>query len=247
MKKAKLFSVFMCFILLLGIPAYAQSQPVTKLSSNGNKIIYQKKEIKDIKELLERAKKGINDIPLSKLPKAMINMKAVLKNSNGTEIPLDFYMTTQLLSKTETHQGVIENYALSIISPMSSGGTFYTDGWDSSGGVYAIVTGHYSTDSNGQVLLTEVTGGWTVYDAFESVSGFEVDYVCDGISVNGHISVNQSGTKYPTTNYSSYDYATGFTKYVSPDLYGYFVSVKSSCTVTRNGSHWTFALGPAYK
>lgn len=224
------------------IPAYAQEKVVQPIISNTDKVIYQKAEIKDSKELLERARKNINDIDLSTLPKEMLSKKFILTDKNGVKASLDTSITTQLLNETQTPSGVVQNYALSYLASATS--TQPAEQSDASMGVIAYNTIYFIKESNPTttILLTSVSGGWTVEDSTIGVSSRSVTYGCNGAGPSGAV-LNQKATQYPSSN--SFNYSTGFTKPVFTD-FSPIMGGNTHCKLTRGSSVWYLDLVNTY-
>lgn len=235
--------VFLCMLFTVSVSAKEVSVQQVKVSTD--KVIYQKSEINNSTELLERARKNINDINLSLLPKEMTNKKFVLTNKDGVKESLDTSITTQLLKETETSNGLVQNYALSYLASATSSQPGQQA--DSSLGVIAYDTIYFIKTSNPTtILLTSVSGGWTVQDSSIAVSGRSVTYGCNGVGPSGAV-LNQSATQYPSSN--SFNYSTGFTRPLLTQIEGPgspIMGGNTHCTLTRRSSVWSLDLTNTY-
>jgi hypothetical protein len=254
MKRFKLLMLSACLFTIFSIPmsAFAQgNSSISNIDKPKHNVIFSKAEIKDKDLLLERAKKGISDSDISKLPASLKNQHFVLTDNKGNKKPIKTVLTTQLLSEVQTPEGNIQNYALnvisdnkvsSVISPLATGGSQSNDGYDATYGVQSYSTIYYSIvfASPNQMRLDRVTGGWSLLDGSLALSNKSVVYGTTGTGTNS-LPVTQSATKYPSG--WSFDYSTGFSKYVlAGGTWRPVIGATTKCTISRGGSSWTFSM-----
>lgn len=201
----------LCLILLTGSSSFAASS-----KTNNIKSIVTKQEITNIDILTKRAKNAISDIAINSLPRH--NFKAKIHNDDGVTINIPTYQTSQVLQKTIYEDGT-EKALLTVTTIaevpatiLSGGGSDYSYGWDSSGGVRAYSTNYYYYDNSSPTRynLYRVTGGWNVHDGV--ATNRRVNYGNSG-SMPGYTYYSQSGVIYPTG--LTFSKNTGFTKYVT--------------------------------
>ncbi len=237
MKKSKIITKVLClsmsFCMLLGSSSFAKTPD--------SQVLIENKEIKNVEELSMRARQGINDFDISKLPEDLAKSKFIVGAKNGNKKISETHVTSQLLKKVKNGDTTVEEYSvtfLSDITPMSSG-TISDEQWDDSLSVRAYSTIYFTKASGPDtIILNRCTGGWQISDKTVNVSGRLVRYGTAGIGPTGY--VQQSQEKNPTTN--TFDYTTGFTKtvFVSPPAGGSWtapiVGVHTECTLKRGTS-----------
>lgn len=230
--KSFLFT-FMVFALGISSLFCNSSEPVfatlneNSLESEGE-VIFEKKEIKNLEQLRERAEKGITDINTEEIPV----LEAPNLLMDGEEVQEEMYETTQKLKSVENEENeVIDSYATTIfldttvdeeesnkeedekvgfIEPMINfiiGKKIYAASkTESTNGVSATVksysTIYWSTrtySGTNQYRLNRVKGGWTLLDTDFYLSNRKVFYGQTGFT-------EVRTTKYPTSN--TFDYTT---------------------------------------
>ncbi len=125
-------------------------------------------------------------------------------------------------------------------------GNSYLEAVDSSAGVRGYITIYYDTKTTGLlnpgILLTKVSGGWTILDGSIVLSNRKVSYVCNGTSAvteNRYVT-NQLATKYP--NAMTFSYNTGFAEYLD-DVVEDNKKVAGNCETTlKRGTSSTWTL-----
>ena len=166
--------------------------------------------------------------------------KGVLTSPDGTTKEI----TGKLVKANILSNNLVEcTYAYDFIIPRGSG-SITEDDTDSSASVRAYNTVYLSTTShNGAlyVLLTKVSGRWTILDSQVSVSKCSIQYRCDGVSIDGPGTI-QTGSRASVSN--NYSVSTGFSDYVGAGMLGCFVGNQMTLTLKRGSSNtWTFTLG----
>lgn len=246
--KRKLIGLLTCimFTLLATSPC---------LASNGqesveNEVVYEKKEIKDLNKLFDKAIKGETDLELP----AASDGKLINKKT-GEQKTFKTYKTTQLLKVEKNKKGNLKKKYVTtaftifklddsddnIVSTQEEEGVFGNPAeWDSTGHVrvwskFYFVYGE--TDNGVQtVLVTRVEGGWDVYDNQYDIQNRHVQITCNGY-MEGRISVSdQIEDKYPDWLDFHY-YAPNDWDHVMTTL-AYQVGNVVECEVYRGSEHW---------
>ncbi len=104
---------------------------------------------------------------------------------------------------------------------------------DSSGSVRATISIRYY-ESGKNVLLTQVSGNWTIYDSSTYIISKNLSYGCVGPNPNTW------WQRASLTPYTPFVYNTGFTTYV-PNNFGSDVGANMTFTL-QNGGTWIFYL-----
>ncbi|MWC27042.1 hypothetical protein [Paenibacillus sp. MMS18-CY102] len=183
-------------------PSYAESKPTPNVTTF--------KEIKDKKELLERAKKGISDIDLTSE-----NGEEEIVPSIGSDnklLKIKKYKTAQLLRKEVEADGTVTStYALTTIALASPSRTDSI--WDQTSSVEVYSTIYWNkTVKNGLTYkkLTSASGGWTIAQV--------------GVTTT---------SSYSYTVPSSVDAVTAAGSYIVAN-----VGITSTATISAFGSSW---------
>lgn len=173
------------------------------------------------------------------------NIEAELKNSYGETYSVKIFEVANSFDKIDDANILNDEFSKTYLISLEDkyiqalSGNNYKEKWDSSLGVKADLTVYYNTKGTTpeEYLLTKVSGGWTIADTSISLSNREVYYVSEGSFPQPVY--NQHSTKTPTTN--SFNYNTGFTKYVAEDFS--LVGATSKVTLKRGtSSTWTLTL-----
>jgi hypothetical protein len=200
------------------------------------KITYKATEIKDIDKLIDRAKKGISDIPKEKF-----GANYTLKNNNtNNEITENSLSTTQLLQVATEGDATINEYATTTVSliPMASLSQ-YDENYDSSYGVKAYSTIYWTTTTINNVwyaALTSTSGGWTISDTSIGLSNRHVQQGESGTGSNGMV-INPSYDFYPTSN--TYSHSVSWAYVNISGLGWYSFGNNTNVTLTRQSTSWT--------
>ncbi len=223
--------------------------------SKDEKIVFQKVEITDDKELKERAISGI--IESSKVP----IVKAVLKNKEtNLESDVKTFTTVQKLRtvKNEKTNEVKKLYRLDSFQlyslPKTTFGicslSTHDDDWDATLSVLARTTAYYN-----EIVVSDYpyeaykilysTGKWTIYDYQASISDGTVGWrylgrIYDASGTDYGHSGNADAVvySYPTSGETYYDYhSMGW--YCKSDMQPLDeMKAFTTITVTRGGSSW---------
>jgi len=221
---------------------------------NQETVIYEKKEIKDLNKLYERAENNVTDKKIN-IDKLSEEVEVTL---NDKEVSKDVSATTQLLKKTKDSEGNIDAYYTTTtfvddipaseeeassgeVSASATSTSRKASKWDSSGGVKAYSTVYYSVtykDSVPYQDLSKVTGGWSVSDSSISLSNRKVDLGQSGGSLCGGVTQKKSFT--PSGNTFSYPAPSSWCA-VSSQVGS--IGANTSVTLKRGSSStWTLSL-----
>jgi hypothetical protein len=245
MKKTVAFLTSASALSLLLAPAAVASAA----TNHTPEVIYQKQEIKDLNQLMERAKKGISD---AEAP----NFKAVsqLVNKHTDEkLNAKTMQTSQLLKDVVFPDGLQEKdftttvFASGVI-PNTSQQLSY-DGTDSSISVSASSTFYWNeyTGSDGHTYMnmTSASGYWTQLDSSVFLSNPRYTLVQNGGTLAGGIG-NQKQS-YQASGLSFYQTPPSGWKAIDVGVtLGRNFGVNSWIDCTRHGSSWTFELIDTY-
>lgn len=241
--------------LLLAIALCLVLAPTSFASTDsGDVIIEQYDEIKDLKELFERAQKGETDLKTEKI-------KSIVKNSEtGAEAKVETYDTTQLLKVTKDKNGNIKKdyktitFALVYLPEEEStdtnngeisimGADIGDPKTDPTYSVKTWATRYYTTDDvQGfeHILITGASGGWQILDGTVSIRNKMVRMACNGAwggDTSRHNVTKQLVDK--STSGYTFNYQTGFTEYVNR-TWDRSAGCGLFCEIVRGGSVWTW-------
>lgn len=214
--------------------------------NNDYEVLFEKKEIKDEKELYNRAVQGISDV---KTKEKVIKSEARLQGKTKT-IPVNVHQTTELLKREKKGKEIIETYKVSVfadISPedfsIASSGSKPKTGWDSSGGVKASSNWYYTTSSYSGTTHIDQTGSasgsWTVYDYGTSLSNKRYVLGQTGPSKAGCGTCNE--TVNGTVSGSSFSRAVPTSAWVPVSASTYTsIGVSMHATVKKGTESWSF-------
>lgn len=160
---------------------------------------------------------------------------------NSYDIPQYKIDTSDLTSSFVGSNTKSITYIANTSDYMRSRGNNTEGGYDGSYSVYGYVTIYYTTTGTNpdRILLTSVSGGYTIADSQVSVTNQLVKYGCNGNEV-----YNQDAS-FNTTS-SSWSRSTGFTRYVEVvdlDYSSFVVGCNSKITFRRgNGGSYNFTV-----
>lgn len=170
------------------------------------------------------------------------NSTATLISSEGKEYTLKVYESNEMPDKGKKHatydnesQKMYKDFAVDIqaISQITD------EEWDTTGGVKAWGRVYY--DKNGRnVLVTRMEGNWRNEDGYPTVLKNQQAFVyCIGMSSDGTIQQTQQITR---DVYGSFDFNTGFKKYVNLNESISYAGGATKVTIERNGKTWQLNL-----
>jgi hypothetical protein len=245
----KLMSFFMTTLLVLSINstiAFAKENDSRDYA--GLKNVKHYTEITDLKVLRERAFNNITDKVNIKTPKFTITDASTLKekqydaketsqlineyeDSSADNSKVKEYKTTVFYS-TINHNNVAGNTTDGLeLSALSSGGTHTQDAYDPSYSVEAYSTITWLETTSGgytYIKITQVTGGWHIYDSHATVLNKYMSTSEMGPNItNGYVYSNTI-TQYPGLSYN-YSYSSSFQYIRKCGLSA--AGTTSSCTV----------------
>ena len=236
--------------MLLSIP-----MPALAKEKEPSKIVQENVEIKDQKNLLERAEKGISDLSSSEVK---FIPKADLKNlKNGQTVPVKTLETTQLLSTSKNGNIEEKSYATTsfalvpndqVVSTEDTSGNQSRGQWDSSYGVYAYSTVYWDiVYINGyeSVTISQITGGWTIEDTTITLSDRVTKaYVVGTTFVNGYqqYSFGEDDTNIYTNTFNIWYGSYYFNPVAVSGATDPSVSLATFATLHRGGSNWSLRL-----
>ncbi len=189
-----------------------------------------------IKEMYLEASNQAQVLPAS-AETSPVNISAQLKNDAGETYDVSvFEYTPAEETLPDGSHAKVYVYSTDDISP-NSYGMIKTDGkWDNSYSVYGYLKIIYNSRPNGnytEYLLTNVSGYWERSDSTVTIRDRYVAYTCQYVFTQ-----NQVTWKYPTSN--SFNYNTGYTKYVPNDNTTSVLGAQSSVTLLHgSASKWT--------
>ena len=208
-KSLTIVTILTLFCMLLSSVCFA-SEKESKIKEK--KVVFKAEEITDFNILLEKAKKGESDLPIDVLDKKIKSESKMVNKETNETIELQYYRTSQLLEVVEDEDGKIieEKYVVTLIDvvPLSTGLINSNPTWDSSGGVYALSTIHFSIEpdaaGNSYYKMTRGAGSWHTPDGSISLSNRDVLLRQMGTSKDGLFRTYPMPRQYPTTNTFSY-------------------------------------------
>ncbi len=240
---------------LIFLPGTLYAKPNTPVT------IYEKKEIKDNRELLERAKNGVTDLVRKENPSAGI----LVNTEKMREAKLKTYETTQHLKTSKSIDGILEKeYVTTVITiipeeaftTLATYKDFTQDGFisDSSGWI-TVYSKSYFTIYEVSIIEKYIrnyrsSGYWIIDNPNYTLSNKKVTMGSWGVGQDG-TPVNWTKEEYPSGLSFDYYPVPGMPYVVlqtEPHLHGCGTSIYAR--VSNGSSSWdfyviNFAMGPS--
>jgi hypothetical protein len=222
--------------LSIAEPSFAAEN--TKIKTNDSKekvvkVIYQKKEEKDLTKLFEKAKNHLSDVDLKSLPIEANNPGEVKTaqlldvSTMGDQTVKDFAVTTF----------VIDEDAVSVngeITPFATG-TRSDSAYDNTISYKSYSTIYYTesvVSGNTYIKLTRATGGWTQNDSSVTIAKKLVRLGCSSLT-------KTQVQEYTSFSGNTFD-ITAPSSWVQIEETAYsIVGATMETTYNRHGSTWT--------
>ncbi|WP_434750059.1 hypothetical protein [Paenibacillus amylolyticus] len=213
-------------------------------------VLFEEEQITDIDTLMERAEKGITDIPVNESIQSIIslepdksfaNARSFTQINDSDEFVLEEkYETTQRIKVVQKGNDITETFSTTNIAVLAANSSYQTQP-DSSGGVVAYSTITYDKvvqNNLNTYKLTKVSGGWNRHDTKINMTDRNYTYGATGNSFEGGFLVQQTSGQINTTLNAFQANAPTSWKYVVKDSLLTF-GVSSQVSLSRGtGSKW---------